>query len=199
MKLQEKGLICFEEITDYSILTDQKVNFLLSWVYYHLNATIDYYINFKQKLKNKLKRKNAEHGFDDELAASKQQKKKKQKLDKNANRPKQLKASKGDKEAEPDEIIEKVCDEKTTTAIANGPKSKKKKRKDLREKRKKLNLKKNKVKIENKEANILKKKKKSQKSNSTSKISLQVENEDDVDELTLDNKDFETSIFFDEF
>jgi hypothetical protein len=28
MKLQEKGLICFEEITDYSILTDQKVNFL---------------------------------------------------------------------------------------------------------------------------------------------------------------------------
>ena len=128
------------------------------------------------------------------MAASKQ-KKKNQKLDKNVNR-KQLKASKDDKEAEPNEIIEKVFDEKTTTANANGPKSKKKKRKDLREKRKKLNLKKNKVKIENKEANLLKKKKKSQKSNSTSKISLHVENEDDVEELNLDNKDFETSILF---
>jgi hypothetical protein len=127
-----------------------------------------------------LKRKNVERGFGESSS-----KKKKLKLDKVKRVKAEVKESKSNEKSVKEEG-------ETTKKTQNGAKSKQKKRKDLREKRKKLNLKKNKIKFEIKEANLIKKKKKSQKSNSTSKISLHVENDAEI-ESSFDENDFETS------
>jgi ATP-dependent RNA helicase DDX24/MAK5 len=164
-----KDLICFEEISDYSLLTDER-------------------------LKNKLKRKSSlshDQPADDAKLKNKKLKKiKKQKTSK--------------KTALADSSVKKIEKEKPDVSLkkkdtqslvkpppSNAPKSKQKKRKDLREKRKRKNLRL--IEAGKKVARPVKKSK-SQSSNSTSKISLHVKQTEQHLEETLDENDFLTKM-----
>lgn len=182
LHLKEKGLICFEEITDYSIL-GEKVSIQINR--YILVGLFLIQFLFELKL-NKLKRKSSD-------AEDHENKPKKKKLKPEAKKE-EIKKEKKKKTAKKSIKKVKFSDQVEVKAENEAVKEVK------IEKKKKKKLKKKKVNKDNKQeeksTKLTKKKNKSQKSNSTSRLSMQTK--DNLD-LEYDKEDFESSIIFIQF
>ena len=201
MNLKEKGLICFEEISDYSFVTDEKVYLDQHLKYKPLVFIANMFCCCFEQLKNRLKRK----GVGDNDGQTQAKKVKGAKNPKNKSKkltPKKApaKVKTHDEESKKALKVKKTAAEPATVTegqevkpnVNPNAKSKAKKRKDLREKRKRKNARRfQTADAVVASAPIVKKKSKSQKSNSTSKVTLHVKNEEES--ASFDAEDFETS------